>query len=102
MAILSNLEYHNSILIKENLSQGERLIILNKEANRQKKLFNDNTVKVIKRLENEKAWGKIKETRLKEGMSQEAFAEELGYTSRSSINKIGKGVNEISYDKLML
>lgn len=53
LAILSNLEYHNSILIKENLSQRERLIILNKEANRQKKLFNDNNVKAIKRLENE-------------------------------------------------
>lgn len=53
LAILSNLEYHNSILIKENMSQKERLIILNSEANRQKKLFNDNNVKVIKRLKDE-------------------------------------------------
>lgn len=45
---------------------------------------------------------KIKEIRLKEGLSQEAFAKELGYSSRSSINKIEKGINEISYDKLML
>lgn len=45
---------------------------------------------------------KIKEIRLKEGLSQEAFAKELGYNSRSTINKIEKGVNEISYDKLML
>lgn len=29
LAVLSNLEYHNSILIKENISQGNRLIILN-------------------------------------------------------------------------
>lgn len=53
LAILSNLEYHNSLLIKENMSQKDRLIILNKEANRQKKLFNENNVKAIKRFENE-------------------------------------------------
>ena len=34
--------YYNSLLIKENISQKERLIILNKEANKQKKFFNDN------------------------------------------------------------
>ena len=45
---------------------------------------------------------KIKEIRLKEGLSQDAFAKELGYTSRSTINKIEKGINEISYEKLML
>lgn len=45
---------------------------------------------------------KIKKIRLKEGLSQEAFAKELGYTSKSTINKIEKGINEISYDKLML
>ena len=45
---------------------------------------------------------KIKEIRLKEGLSQEALAKELGYNSRSTINKIEKGINEISYDKLML
>ena len=53
LAILSNLEYHNSILITNNLSQKERLIILNNEANRQKELFNENNIKAIKRLENE-------------------------------------------------
>lgn len=52
-AILSNLEYHNSLLVKENISQKERLILLNKEANRQKQLFNDNNIKSIKRIENE-------------------------------------------------
>ncbi|MGM9971065.1 MAG: KilA-N domain-containing protein [Anaeroplasmataceae bacterium] len=44
LAILSNLEYHNSILIKDGISQNERLIILNKEANYQKELFNRNKV----------------------------------------------------------
>ena len=49
-----------------------------------------------------KLGNKIKEIRLKEGMNQEDFARELGYTSRSTINKIEKGVNDISYDKLEL
>ena len=47
LAILSNLEYHNSILIKDNISQKDRLLILNKEANRQKILFNKNNIKEI-------------------------------------------------------
>ena len=41
---------------------------------------------------------KIKEIRLKKGLSQEAFAKELGYNSRSTINKIEKGINEIIVD----
>lgn len=45
---------------------------------------------------------KIKEIRIKENLSQEALAKELGYKSKSTINKIEKGINEISYDKLML
>ena len=45
---------------------------------------------------------KIKEIRLENGMSQEKFAKELGYTSKSTVNKIEKGVNDISYDKLEL
>ena len=45
---------------------------------------------------------KIKEIRLENGMSQEEFAKELGYTSKSTVNKIEKGVNDISYDKLEL
>ena len=45
---------------------------------------------------------KIKEIRLEKGMSQEEFAKELGYTSKSTVNKIEKGVNDISYDKLEL
>ena len=47
LAILSNLEYHNSLLIKDGIVQKERLIVLNKEANREKELFNKNNVKVI-------------------------------------------------------
>ena len=45
---------------------------------------------------------KIKEIRLENGMSQKEFAKELGYTSKSTINKIEKGVNDMSYDKLEL
>jgi len=47
-----------------------------------------------------KLGNKIKEIRLGEGLSQEEFAKELGYTSKSTINKIEKGVNDISFDKL--
>ncbi len=51
LAILSNLEYLNSMLITQKLSQQERLVILNKEANREKELFNKNSVKPIKMIE---------------------------------------------------
>jgi hypothetical protein len=51
LAILSNLEYLNSMLIAQKIDQSERLILLNKEANREKELFNKNNVKSIKRLE---------------------------------------------------
>lgn len=50
LAILSNLEYLNSMLIAQKRDQRERLIRLNKEANRQKELFNKNNVKPIKRI----------------------------------------------------
>ena len=53
LAILSNLEYLNSMLIAQKINQRERLIILNKEANKEKELFNKNNVKSIKRLEKE-------------------------------------------------
>ena len=43
----------------------------------------------------------ILELRKKEGLSQEEFAKKLGYTSKSTINKIEKGINEISYEKLV-
>ena len=51
MAILSNLEYENARLIKKNIDRKERLILLNKEANREKELFNNNSVKSIYRIE---------------------------------------------------
>ena len=47
LAILSNLEYHNSLLIKQGVSQKERLIIMNEEANNQKELFNKNNTKLV-------------------------------------------------------
>ena len=47
LAILSNLEYLNSMLISQKLPQKERLVILNKEANREKELFNKNNIKAI-------------------------------------------------------
>ena len=45
---------------------------------------------------------KVKEIRIKAGLNQEEFAKELGYTSRSTINKIEKGINDMSHDKLEL
>ena len=51
LAILSNLEYLNSMLISQKIDQSERLIALNKEANREKELFNKNNVKPIKKIE---------------------------------------------------
>ena len=48
LAILSNLEYLNSMLISQKLSQQERLVLLNKEANREKELFNKNNIKAIR------------------------------------------------------
>ena len=50
LAILSNLEYLNSMLISQKSNQQERLVLLNKEANREKELFNKNNVKPIKRI----------------------------------------------------
>ena len=51
LVILSNLEYLNSILITQKLSQQERLVLLNKEANREKELFNKNNIKSIIRID---------------------------------------------------
>ena len=51
LAILSNLEFLNAQLITNKTAQKERLIILNKEANREKELFNKNNVKSVKRIE---------------------------------------------------
>ena len=54
LAILSNLEYLNSMLIAQKIDQSERLVLLNKEANREKKLFNKNNVKPVKKIEKNK------------------------------------------------
>lgn len=52
LAILSNLEFQNAKLIEQGFDKKERLILLNKEANREKELFNKNKAKTIYRLEN--------------------------------------------------
>ena len=43
---------------------------------------------------------RIKDIRVRNKMSQQAMADSLGYTSRSTINKIEEGINEMSYDKI--
>jgi len=52
LAILSNIEFQNAKLIEQGFDKKERLILLNKEANREKELFNKNKEKTIYRLEN--------------------------------------------------
>lgn len=47
LAILSNLEFFNSKLIEQKITQKERLNILNEEANKEKLLFNQNQNKSI-------------------------------------------------------
>lgn len=47
LAILSNLEFYNSKLIEKNIDSKERIIILNKEANAEKEIFNKNNQKFI-------------------------------------------------------
>lgn len=42
LAILSNLEFYNSKLIENKLSAKERIVLLNKEANKEKEIFNKN------------------------------------------------------------
>lgn len=44
---------------------------------------------------------KIKELRLKKGLSQEELAKKMGYTSRSTINKIEKGLVDIPQSKII-
>ena len=45
---------------------------------------------------------KIKEIRMQNNLTMDELAKELGYSSRSTINKIEKGINDISYEKLLL
>jgi hypothetical protein len=50
LAILSNIEFKNAELIEQKLSQQDRLILLNSEANREKALFNKNNEKAVYRI----------------------------------------------------
>lgn len=43
---------------------------------------------------------KIKKLRIELGMTQEELAEKVGYKSKSTINKIEKNVNDISFEKI--
>ena len=44
---------------------------------------------------------KIKKRREELGLSQEELAKKLGYSSRSTINKIEKGINDITQSKIV-
>ena len=44
---------------------------------------------------------RIKRIRLQNNMSQQEFAETLGYTHKSMINKIEKGLTDMSFDKVV-
>ena len=44
---------------------------------------------------------KIKRLRIERNMTQDELAKILGYSSRSTINKIESDINTLSYDKLL-
>ena len=44
---------------------------------------------------------KIKKLRLEKGLSQQQFAESLGYSHKSMINKIESGLCDMSYEKII-
>lgn len=44
---------------------------------------------------------RIKDLRIKKGFTQEELAKKVGYTSRSTINKIEKGLVDISQTKIL-
>ena len=46
-------------------------------------------------------WNKIKRLRIERNMTQDELAKILGYSSRSTINKIESDINTLSYDKLL-
>ena len=50
---------------------------------------------------NETLGQRIKRLRIERNMSQEQLAERLGYKSRSSINKIELGINDITQTKVI-
>lgn len=43
----------------------------------------------------------VKETRIANNMSQEKFAKSLGYSSRTTINKIELGINDMTYSQIL-
>jgi hypothetical protein len=47
LAILSNLEFYNSKLIEGNVASSKRIVLLNKEANEEKEIFNKNNQKLL-------------------------------------------------------
>ena len=47
LTILSNLEFYNAKMIKEGINQQKKLVSLNKEANKEKEIFNNNNAKEI-------------------------------------------------------
>ena len=44
---------------------------------------------------------RIKKIRLENNMTQQEFAEALGYTHKSMVNKIETGLTEMSFDKVI-
>lgn len=52
-------------------------------------------------MEKKKLGNKLKDIRIRNNMSQQEMAKSLGYSSRSTINKIEKGINEMSYEKII-
>ena len=45
---------------------------------------------------------RIKKIRLENNMTQQEFAEALGYTHKSMVNKIETGLTEMSFDKVIV
>lgn len=52
LTILSNIEFYNAKLISDNMEQSKRLTLLNKEANKEKEIFNKNNAKEIYSIKN--------------------------------------------------
>ena len=45
---------------------------------------------------------RIKKIRLENNMTQQEFAEALGYTHKSMVNKIETGLTDMSFDKVIM
>lgn len=44
---------------------------------------------------------RLRNVRIRNKMSHQAMADSLGYASRSTINEIEEGINEMSYDRIV-